>query len=142
MIKLLIDQYVEFNHFGQTIGMDFTIIKPGQVVYKLKITDKHLATPTTAHGGAISALVDATMGVAALSVVEKDFSVVSTLELKVSFLEAILNADELTATSYILRKGRKIIFAEAEIQNQHNKTVAKGSGTFLIVDGLKAGYKK
>jgi uncharacterized protein (TIGR00369 family) len=74
--------------------------------------------------------------------VEKDFCVVSTLEMKVSFLEAVLKNDQLVSTSKMIRKGRKIIFAEAEIENQKGQLVAKGSGTFILVDGLKSGYKK
>ncbi len=142
MTKSLLEQYMESNHFGRTVGMDFQIIEPGEVVYKLKIKEKHLATPLAAHGGCLSALMDATMGVGALSAVEKDFLVVSTIEMKVSFLEAVLNQDELTAKSFIVRKGRKLIFAEAEVRNQTNNLVSKGSGTFLVVDGLKAGYQK
>lgn len=142
MTKSLIEQYVESNHFGRLTGMDFEIINPGEVTYKLTITKDHLATPYAAHGGCLSALMDATMGVAALSMVEKEFCVVSTIEMKLSFLEAVLNNDKLKATSKILRRGGRIIFAEAEIKNQNEKLVAKGSGTFSIVDGLKAGYKK
>jgi uncharacterized protein (TIGR00369 family) len=141
-MKSLIEQYIESNKFGQTIGMDFEIIEPGKVVYKLKISENHLATPNAAHGGCLSALLDATMGVGALSLTEKDFSVVSTLEMKVSFLEAVFKNDELTSTSRIIRKGKKIVFAEAEIINQYSKLVAKSSGTFFVFDGLKAGYKK
>jgi uncharacterized protein (TIGR00369 family) len=142
MMNTLIDQYIESNQFGRTIGMNFEIIQPGKVIYQLKINETHLATPLAAHGGCIAALLDATMGVGALSLVEKDFQVVNTLEMKVSFLEAVFINDELNSTSLIIRKGRKIIFVEAEIKNQNRKIVAKGSGTFLVIDGLKAGYKK
>ena len=141
-MKSLIEQYIESNHFGRMIGMDFEIIEPGKVVYKLEISDNHLATPNAAQGGGLSALLDATMGVGALSLVEKDFSVVSTLEMKVSFLESVLKNDQLFSTSKIIRKGKKIIFAEADIENQNGQLVAKGSGTFILVDALKAGYKK
>lgn len=141
-MKSLIEQYIESNHFGELIGMNFIILEPGLVQYSLKITKKHLATPLAAHGGSLAALLDATMGVGALTLVEKDFQVVSTLEMKVSFLEAVMNGDELISKSRIIRKGRKIIFAEAEIKNQHDKSVAKASGTFMVLDGLKAGYKK
>jgi acyl-CoA thioesterase len=141
-MKSLIEQYIESNHFGRMIGMDFEIIEPGKVVYKLEISDNHLATPNAAHGGCLSALLDATMGVGALSLMEKDFSVVSTLEMKVSFLESVLKNDHLFSTSKIIRKGKKIIFVEADIENQNGQLVAKGSGTFILVDGFKAGYKK
>lgn len=142
MMKSLIEQYIENNQFGRLIGMDFEIIEPGEVVYKLEISEAHLATPIAVHGGCISALLDATMGVGALSLVENDFSVVSTLEMKVSFFEAVLKKDKLVSTSKIIRKGRKIIFAEAEVENQKGQLVAKSTGTFMILDGLKSGYKK
>jgi uncharacterized protein (TIGR00369 family) len=142
MTKSIIEQYIESNHFGRFIGMDFEIIKPGKVFYKLKIAENHLATPTAAHGGCLSTLIDAVMGVGALSIVEKEFSVVSTVEMKISFLETVLKSDELIAQSIVVRKGRKVIFMEAEIKNQHDQLVCKGSGTFFIVDGLKAGYIK
>jgi hypothetical protein len=37
-MKSLIEQYIESNHFGRMIGMDFEIIEPGKVVYKLEIS--------------------------------------------------------------------------------------------------------
>ncbi len=141
-MKSLIEQYIASNHFGELIGMNFIILEPGLVQYSLKITKKHLATPLAAHGGSLAALLDATMGVGALTLVENDFHVVSTLEMKVSFLEAVMHGDELISKSRIIRQGKKIIFAEAEIKNQHDKLVAKASGTFFVLDGLKAGYKK
>jgi uncharacterized protein (TIGR00369 family) len=141
-MKSLLEQYIEKNHFGDLLDMKFEVIEPGEVNYYLKISKNHLATPVAAHGGCISALIDATMGVGALSLVEDSFSVVSTLELKVSFLESVLEGDKLISKSLILRKGRKIIFAEAEVKNQKNVVVAKGSGTFMVLDGLKAGYIK
>lgn len=141
-MKSLLEQYIEKNHFGDLLDMKFEVIQPGEVNYYLQISKNHLATPIAAHGGCISALIDATMGVGALSLVEDSFSVVSTLELKVSFLESVLEGDKLTSKSLILRKGRKIIFAEAEVKNQNSVIVAKGSGTFMVLDGLKAGYIK
>jgi acyl-CoA thioesterase len=141
-MKSLIEQYIEKNHFGKLLGMNFEVMEPGIVRYKLDIKKEHLATPLAAHGGCLAALIDATMGVGALSLVEKHFHVVSTLEIKVSFLESVLKGDNLVAISKIIREGRKIIFAEAEIKNQNHQIVAKGSGTFFVVDGLKAGYSK
>jgi uncharacterized protein (TIGR00369 family) len=138
----LLEQYVEKNHFGRLVGINFEVVKPGEVNYFLKISKSHLATPVAAHGGCISALIDATMGVGALSLVAESFQVVSTLELKVSFLESVLEGDQLISKSTILRKGRKIIFVESEVKNQNNLIVAKGSGTFMVFDASKAGYVK
>lgn len=141
-MKSIIEQYIEKNYFGDLLKMSFEIIKPGEVHYHLNISKNHLATPFAVHGGCIAALIDATMGVGALTLVEDSFSVVSTLELKVSFLESVNEGEILLSKSKIIRKGKKIIFVEAEVKNQEDVLVAKGSGTFMVLDGLKAGYKK
>jgi uncharacterized protein (TIGR00369 family) len=86
----LILHYIKMNRFGHLLGMDFSIQSPGKVEYKLNIKEEHLATPISAHGGVISALLDATLGVGALSAVCEEEKVVSTIEMKVSFLRPVL----------------------------------------------------
>lgn len=136
----LISSYVEMNRFGHFIGMDFTIIEPGIVEYCLKVNPDHLATPVSAHGGLISALLDATLGVGALSAVCEEGKVVSTIEMKVSFLRPVLLGDSLLARSEIIKKGRRILFVEAVVRNQNNDLVAKASGTLNSYPKEKAGY--
>ena len=139
-MKDLIDEYVRFNHFGVLVGMDFKLIAPGEVFYQMQIETQHLATPKHAHGGCISALADACMGVAALSLVASKNQVVSTLELKVSYFQAVAAKDKLTAHSQIKKAGNSIIFMEANISNQHGDLVAHSTGTFKAYAADKAGY--
>jgi len=136
----LIEQYIEYNHFGRLVGMEFEIEAPGIVLYTLRIESKHLATPHAAHGGMISALLDAALGVGALSLVCKEQEVVSTVNMQVTFLEAVLLGDTLKAISKVLRKGKRLIFMEAIIQNQAGLTVAQASGVFNRYPVSKAGY--
>jgi uncharacterized protein (TIGR00369 family) len=136
----LIVHYVQMNLFGQYLGINFTILKPGVVRYRLLIRPEHLATPMTVHGGVTAALLDATLGVGALSAVCEEQKVVSTVEMKISFLRPILLGDELIATSEIVKKGKSILFAEAVILNQNEELVAKASGTLNSYPKEKAGY--
>ena len=136
----LILHYIEMNRFGRLLGMDFSIQSPGNVEYKLNVKEEHLATPVSAHGGVISALLDATLGVGALSAVCEEEKVVSTIEMKVSFLRPVLLGDVLLATSEIIKKGNRILFAEATIRNQKDQIVAKASGTLNAYPKEKAGY--
>ena len=136
----LIVRYIEMNRFGTYLGMDFNIVDAGKIVYQLQIREEHLATPVSAHGGVISALLDATLGVGALSAVCEEGNVVSTIEMKVSFIRPALLGDHLTASSEIVKKGKKIIFTEAVIHNQKNELVAKASGTMNAYPKEKAGY--
>ncbi len=150
--------------------MHFNIISEGEVEYFLKITQDHLATPHAAHGGVISALADAALGVCALSAVHKENKVVSTVEYKINFLSPALLNDELYAHAKVLQKGKRILIVECSIfshlphavreypRNEGEgvktqqvdsaqaedgggkKLIAKATGTFNAYDAVKAGY--
>ena len=140
--NLLLNKYIETNNFGRLLGMHFEVLSPGIAHYFLIIEDKHLATPLAAHGGCTAALLDATMGVGALSLVYDNHQAVSTLEMKVSFLKSIVLHDQLTAKSIVLKQGKSLIFMEAEVYNSKNQMVAKSSGTFTVLSAEKSGYFK
>lgn len=141
-MSTLIKKYRENNHFGRLIGMDFNIIEKGSVEYYLTITQDHLATPNAAHGGLISSLVDAALGVVALSVVHEENKVVSTVEYKINFLSPALLNDNLKAVAKIVQKGKRIIITSCNVvaTNRNNMAVAIATGTFNAYDASKAGY--
>lgn len=139
-ISPLIKQYIEKNMFGKYLGMEFEIDSPGEIIYTLLVSEKHLATPVHAHGGVVAALLDACMGVGALSLVANENQVVSTLECKISFFEGVSKNSELKAFSKVLKLGRKTVFMEASIFSEGN-LMAKSSGTFKIYAAQRAGYK-
>lgn len=136
----LIRKYQQLNQFGQLIGMDFLIHEPGVLTYRLEVTDVLLATPTALHGGVIAAFCDAVMGVGALSLVCGDEKVVSTVEMKVSFLNPAFRGDVLTGTSSVVKAGKRIIFMEAKVCNQIGDLIATSSGTFNAYPAERAGY--
>ena len=136
----LIDQYIANNKYGKLLGMNFSILEPGLVNYSLRINENHLATPFTAHGGCIASLLDATMGVGALSLVSSKNQVVATVEMKINFLKSAILNDQLIATSKVVKNGNKIIVMQAEIRNEKKELLALASGTFMPYDAMKAGY--
>lgn len=136
----IVQGYIKANRFGVLLGMQFDVVSPGQVEYTMNITDSHLATPLAAHGGSISALMDATMGVCALSQVLADNKVVSTIEMKISFVSPALLGDTLSGSANIIKSGKRILFVEGKIINQNGKTVAFATGTFNSYPSEKAGF--
>ena len=140
--NLLLDKYIETNNFGRLLGMQFEITEPGEAHYFLTIDEKHLATPLAVHGGCTAALLDATMGVGALSLVYDNHQVVATLELKVTFLKSVALHDQLTAKSIVMKHGKTLIFMEAEVYNCKNQLIAKSSGTFTVLNAERSGYLK
>ena len=125
----VIQQYIEWNTFGKTLNMDFFIHSPGVVTYRMSVREAHLATPKAAHGGAIAALIDAALGVAALSAVCEQQKVVATVSLNVNYLSPAFIGKELIAEAKVVRKGNRILFTETEVSDSDGNLVAKASAT-------------
>lgn len=136
----LITSYVNQNNFGKLLGMNFSIISPGKVEYSLKINESHLATPLAVHGGVISSLLDATVGVGALSAVCEEEKVVSTIEISVNYLAPAFLNDELISISELIKKGKRLVFMEAKVINQNGLLIAKASSILNSYPKEKAGY--
>lgn len=130
--------YNEHNNFGRTINMTFELLEPGKVVYKMKVEKEILATPYAAHGGAIVAMMDAVLGVSALSLVCADNQIVSTVELSTNFLKPACTGDELIGTAELVHRGKRLLYFEGKIKNQHGEVVAAGKGTFNAYPIAKA----
>jgi uncharacterized protein (TIGR00369 family) len=122
--------YQQSNNFGDMLGMQLTVVDRGEVLYKMPIAQLHLATPQAAHGGAISALVDAALGVAALTAVCEDLKVVSTIEFKVNYLRPAIIGDVLEAKGKVISAGKRILSVECSVKNQRDEIIATASGTF------------
>ena len=136
----LVQFYIKKNHFGKLLEMDFEIKGPGEIIYKMEIKEKHLATPIAAHGGSISAMMDATMGICALSNVIMDGKVVSTIELKISYISPGALGDMMIGTAKTVKAGKQHLFIEGRIENQEGRLIAIASGTFNAYPAEKAGF--
>ncbi len=137
----IVKGYIAANRFGELLEMQFDIDAPGKIRYIMPISEQHLATPMAVHGGATAALMDATMGVCALSQVIAENKVVSTIEMKISFLAPGLLGDTLIGTAEIVKSGRRILFVEGTIVNQNGKKIAVATGTFNAYPMEKAGFE-
>ena len=136
----LIIDYILQNNFGRLLAMNFSILSPGIVSYSLSINKSHLATPVAVHGGVVASLLDATVGVGALSAVCELEKVVSTVELSTAYLAPAFLNDQLTATSELVKLGQKLIFMEAKVVNQNGLLIAKATAILNAYPKEKAGY--
>jgi len=134
-----VEKYIQANAFGRLLGMDFTILSPGNIEYRLKMKKEFLATETIVHGGLIAAFTDGVLGVAALSAVCDENKRVATIEFKLNFMKPVFVDDELKGIGKVLQKGNRLVITECEIYNQKNELISKASGTFTSypVEGLK-----
>jgi uncharacterized protein (TIGR00369 family) len=138
----LIEKYSSYNNFGRLLGMELSEIGVGKITYHVTVTEIHLATPNAAHGGLVASLMDAILGVAALSGVAHLGKVVSTVEYKTNFFSPALLGDVLEGKAWVEKQGNRIIFTTGEIValNRDSTTIAKGMGTFNAYPAEKAGY--
>ena len=127
--NIVLRTYNQWNKFGDLMQMHFSVIDKGEIAYYMTVTEEHLATPIAAHGGSLAALMDATLGVCALSEVCEEMKVVSTVNMNMSFLHPANLGDQLIGRGKVVKSGKRIIFVEAQIFNQKEQLIATGSAT-------------
>jgi uncharacterized protein (TIGR00369 family) len=135
----LIQGYRKANAYGRLNGMELKEANEGLCVYEMTITKDHLATPTTAHGGCISALMDGVLGVTALTISSKNMNLVSTVEFKINYLHPALLGDKLIGKGKVIRAGKRLIITQGDIFNQKGDLIATANGTFNSYPFEKSG---
>ena len=116
---------LERQEFMKLMGFQVTKIEAGRIEGELNLEQKHKQHKGFAHGGVIATLADIVAGFAAVSLVPKDFHVV-TAELKVSYFHPGVG-DKLLAKGYVIKQGRKLNFCESQV------FVIKGDAAPLLI---------
>ena len=108
-------------------GLLFKNISENEYQFKTTITKNHLNSAGIAHGGFISAVVDAGAGTAAHRAVNNNPCVTISLELK--FISAVKLGQELIGTTKIQKKTKSMVFLTCELKAS-DKIVATVSGVW------------
>lgn len=121
--------------FSRHLGIRVEEMADGRTRLSLSVRPElcNLAS-SSVHGGVLSSLVDAAAGGAVLSLArsQADYAGQTTAELNVSYLSAAPGRGELVAEGHVLRLGRTLAVAEAEVRTGEGELVAKGRGTFMV----------
>lgn len=130
--------YKEVCHYDQHMGMDLTVYSPGKIIYHLRIDERHLSFPMACHGGVIAGMMDATLGVTALSWAVMEGKLCATVEFKTHFFSPVKPGDCLEGTGEIDFTGSSLIVTTARIVHTNtDQLVAKGMGTFTLYPATK-----
>jgi uncharacterized protein (TIGR00369 family) len=97
----------------QHLGVRLVRVSQGEVTLALPYSDRVTQQQGGFHGGAMGALADIAGGYAALTVAPDDCEV-TTVEYKINFLAAFNNG-ELEATGKVVKSGKRLIIASAEV---------------------------
>jgi len=117
-------------------GLLFKTISENEYQFKTVIKENHLNAAGIAHGGFISAVVDAGAGTAAHRTAGNCPCVTISLELK--FISPVKLGQELIGTTKIQKKTKSMIFLTCELKTS-DKIVATASGVWKMLKLSGAG---
>ncbi len=131
MIEARVRSIFEKARFVEELGIKLTKVSEGSVETELAIRDSFRQQHGFIHAGVIATLGDHTAGGAARTVTgDKD---VITIEFKINFLRPA-KGNKLKCVGRVLRGGKQIVAAEAEMFDEDEKLVAKLTETLAVID--------
>jgi len=119
-------QYEKRIKFIEHLGIKTTALDDGHARVELELKPEFTNSFGTAHGGVIMTLLDVALCQAARTQHPEAPGIV-TIDMATSFIAA--GVGRLMADARVLKPGRSVIFAEAEVRNADGSLVAKAIGT-------------
>lgn len=134
-VKALLSDRSRVPPIMGTMGMRIVKFDEGVAVLSMR-ADRRFHNPMgTVHGGVMTDLADACMGIATMTTLA-DGESFTTLELKMNFLRPVVE-DDLTAEAKVVHRGRTVAVAEVAVKNSEGKDVARGMATQMVLRGAK-----
>lgn len=131
LMTLFETSYKELVQFDRYLGMDLCVESPGNVSYTLELREHHLTAPDSAHGGVAAAMMDATLGLAALSYAVTQDNLCATVEFKINYLKQARSGRTLISQGQVKSTGKRLIVSQADIKEKETgELLATGLGTF------------
>ena len=132
----VMEQHVPFN---KHLGIKGETVEAGRAVLVLPVRPEFVGDPRrpALHGGVLSALIDTAGGVAAWSVLSAAESI-STVDLRVDYLEPAGLQGPLRAEAVLVRKGNRVCHVRIRL-TQNGQLVAEGTGVYNIHRKRKEG---
>lgn len=136
---------VQAPHIWATLGYRRLSWEPGQTEIAWDATEDY-CFPTAGgpivQGGLVTALLDAGMGGACWSVLDKDQAFL-TADLRVEFLRSA-RVGTLTARGWVVRRTRRVVFCAAEMRDEAGTILATSRCTQVVLpsEGRAGRYEK
>jgi uncharacterized protein (TIGR00369 family) len=114
------------------IGASLTVVEPGHVEVALPWREDLTQQKGFIHGGIIGMIADTACGYSSFSLMPADSSLV-TVEYKINILTPALGS--LLAKGQVVKPGRTLTIARAEVYSQDGKHVASMQQTLMMLSG-------
>lgn len=118
---------------AQFLQMRITDVQDGRATMQMPVDGRYANPIGTLHGGVLCDLADATMGVAFATTCQEGESY-ATVELKCNYLRPVWKG-ELTASAWIVSRGKTIGLTECEVRDDAGRLIAKLSSTLTVLRG-------
>ncbi len=110
---------------SQLVGLEVQPGAPGEALVLLNVDDRMHNPMGFVHGGMISLLCDAAMGIAFGRTLDEKHGF-ATIEMKVSYVRPVKQT-RLTARARLIQRGLRIGFVECCVTDSRGKTIATAS---------------
>ena len=124
------------NTMARTLGYDIVEAERGRVLISARPNGDHLNPQGTVHGGFSATLLDACMGLAVQTTLEKGYGSTS-LEFKITFMRPIIpDTGVIRAEGTLLKSGRRIGYAEGKILNSEGTLLVHATTSCMVIERL------
>ncbi len=118
---------------AQVFGVSFSEIEDGRIVAQVEPTEAFFNPLGTVHGGLACTVLDTVLGCAAHSTLPAG-SGYTSVDIQVRYLRAILpSAGTLTAIGTVRKRGSRVVFAEAVLQDAAGVEYATATSSLLVM---------
>jgi uncharacterized protein (TIGR00369 family) len=117
--------------FHRWAGIELVRVEAGEVEIALTAQPHHLNLLGTLHGGMLATVADTAMGLALRTKLEPGTSQV-TGQLNIHYLRT-MRAGRVTGVGRVVKPGRQMGYAEAEVLDERGRLLARASSTFIVL---------
>ena len=115
--------------WAEPYGISVTTVEEGRVVLEFEASEKHHQPNGVVQGGVLTAIADAAMGMAGMTVQEVGWAN-TTIELKINFIRPVIQG-LVRAEGRVVKVGRTVLFLESTVLNAEGKVAAVASSSVL-----------
>ncbi|MGA2151267.1 MAG: PaaI family thioesterase [Geobacteraceae bacterium] len=135
-VRKMIENGKPIMPLAKLLGFSVKSVQPGQAVIEIEMTEHHVNTMGTLHGGVICTIADTAMGVAFATMLEEG-EALTTLELKINYLKPVWKG-KLLAVGKVVKKGKTTGLVECDILDEKEQLIARASSTYMVISGEQA----
>ena len=117
------------------LSMEVRDLEMGRSLIEIEISQKHLQLFGIAHGGVFASIIDAAAFWAVFYRVEDPDAGLTSVDLKLNYL-APASTGKLAARGRLIKLGKSLGYADAEVTDGFGKILAHGSSTLMVLPGL------